>query len=163
MYGVYRSLLCTFGTTCSKATPPASTTTTTTTTAAVSTATASPTTRIVLFAVLWLGSVIHKECIEWERVGENKVSDIVAANRQGIERNGVAIPRCHLDRFQVCVHLHIDTYNVVQDRAGEWWERQRERTRSAPVIVPCTIDPFLSSIVTVSLFNFIKNLRNRRQ
>lgn len=28
---------------------------------------------------------------------------------------------------------------------------------STPVIVPCTIDPFLSSIVTVSLFNFIKN------
>jgi len=29
---------------------------------------------------------------------------------------------------------------------------------STPVIVPCTTDPFLSSIVTVSLFNFIKNL-----
>jgi len=27
------------------------------------------------------------------------------------------------------------------------------------VIVPCTIEPFLSSTVTVSLFNFIKNLR----
>lgn len=30
---------------------------------------------------------------------------------------------------------------------------------NAPVIVPWTTDPFLSSIVTVSLFNFIKNLR----
>ena len=29
---------------------------------------------------------------------------------------------------------------------------------STPVIVPCTTVPFLSSIVTVSLFNFIKNL-----
>jgi len=27
-----------------------------------------------------------------------------------------------------------------------------------PVIVPCTTDPFFSSIVTVSLFSFIKNL-----
>ena len=27
-----------------------------------------------------------------------------------------------------------------------------------PVIVPCTTDPFFSSIVTDSLFNFIKNL-----
>lgn len=32
----------------------------------------------------------------------------------------------------------------------------------SPVIVPCTIDPFLSSIVTVSLFNFIKNLEKKR-
>ena len=29
---------------------------------------------------------------------------------------------------------------------------------ASPVIVPCTIEPFLSSIVTVSLFSFIKNL-----
>lgn len=29
-----------------------------------------------------------------------------------------------------------------------------------PVIVPCTIVPFLSSIVTVSLESFIKNLKN---
>ena|SRR5712672_2902441 len=32
--------------------------------------------------------------------------------------------------------------------------------RNAPVIVPCTTDPFFNSIVTVSLFNFIKNLKN---
>jgi hypothetical protein len=42
-------------------------------------------------------------------------------------------------------------------------EKKKNKTKwkeavSAPVIVPCTTDPFLSSTVTVSLFNFIKNL-----
>lgn len=31
--------------------------------------------------------------------------------------------------------------------------------RHPQVIVPCTMEPFLSSIVTVSLLSFIKNLR----
>ena len=36
------------------------------------------------------------------------------------------------------------------------WERER-----VPVMVQWTIVPFLSSIETVSLFNFIKNLQNK--
>jgi hypothetical protein len=32
------------------------------------------------------------------------------------------------------------------------------RKQNIPVMVPCTTEPFLSSIVTVSLFSFIKNL-----
>lgn len=38
----------------------------------------------------------------------------------------------------------------------------RSSTQHAPVIVPCTTEPFLSSIVTVSLFSFIKNLGGKR-
>lgn len=32
----------------------------------------------------------------------------------------------------------------------------------SPVTVPCTIEPFLSSIVTDSLLSFIRNLRMQR-
>lgn len=136
-YGVLqRSARCTFSTTCSEATPPASTTTTTRTATATAPAVtaaptaASPATRIVLFAVLWLGRIVHKERIEWERVGEHKIPDIVAANRQGVERNGVAIPRRHLDRFQVCVHLHIDTCEDgwVSEIASARLNRNAQRT-----------------------------------
>ena len=34
----------------------------------------------------------------------------------------------------------------------------RGNKKWVPVIVPCTIEPFLSCTVTLSLFNFIKNL-----
>jgi hypothetical protein len=33
----------------------------------------------------------------------------------------------------------------------------------SPVTVPCTMDPFLSSIVTLSLLSFIKNLQTERE
>jgi len=47
----------------------------------------------------------------------------------------------------------------------EWWGIFRiynwvgVRKEGLPVIVPCTVDLFLSLMVTVSLFYFIKNLR----
>lgn len=40
-------------------------------------------------------------------------------------------------------------------------QRERERDKNEPVMVPWTMVPFLSSIVTVSLPSFIKNLDAR--
>lgn len=36
--------------------------------------------------------------------------------------------------------------------------KDRKEREDVPVIVPCTTDPFFNSMVTVSLFNFIKKL-----
>jgi len=52
------------------------------------------------------------------------------------------------------IHLHVDSYSICQLLIG----LKGICTSDQPVIVPWTIDPFFSSIVTVSLFNFIKNL-----
>lgn len=54
-----------------------------------------------------------------------------------------------------CVFICMSTpssLHIMSNEAGTSVEK------NVPVIVPCTTDPFLSSTVTVSLFNFIKNL-----
>lgn len=51
-----------------------------------------------------------------------------------------------------------DRRQPTQHLASAKFEAETSRKRSSQVIVPCTVDPFLSSIVTVSLFSFIKNL-----
>lgn len=55
-----------------------------------------------------------------------------------------------LDGLEMGVHLRVDGYGVSL--------QTRDLNSNAQVIVPWTIDPFLSSIVTVSLLSFIKNL-----
>ena len=63
--------------------PPSTTSTSTSSAAAAAvstTAATSATASIVLLAILWFGGVVHEERIEWKRVGENKVADVVSAN-----------------------------------------------------------------------------------
>lgn len=45
---------------------------------------------------------------------------------------------------------------LLKSKTCESWGHKGEKYR--PVMVPCTMVPFLSSIETVSLFSFIKNL-----
>jgi hypothetical protein len=78
---------------------PSSTTSTPTTPTVNNAATTSPTTRFVLLATFGFGSVIHKKGIERERVRENKIADVVAANGQGVQRDGITVPHRHLDHF----------------------------------------------------------------
>jgi hypothetical protein len=101
--------------------------------------------------VFGLGSVVDEEGVQWESVWEDEVADVVSADGEAVEAGWVSVAHCHFDGFEECVHLHVDACTSV--RSGEWNKKENE-----PVIVPWTTAPFLSSMVTVSLFNFIKNL-----
>jgi hypothetical protein len=52
----------------------------------------------------------------------------------------------HFNGFEMSVHCQVDTYKGVKKR----------KDHCLPTMVPDTIVPFFSSIVTVSLLNFIK-------
>jgi hypothetical protein len=125
----------------------ATATTSTTTTSASSSAT--PTTFLLLLR-FWLGCIVYQQGVEREGFGQYEVANIVAPDRECVKRCRIPVACRHLDCFEVRIHLHIDTYG--SERVAQ------ARIRLVPVIVPCTTEPFLSSIVTVSLFSFIKNL-----
>ena len=96
-------------------------------------------------------SVVDEESVEGQRVGENVVANIVAPNRERVERLRFPISKRHLDRFQMRIHRHVHPYATSH--------RQREALgagmRKLPVMVPWTTVPFFSSTVTVSLLSFI--------
>lgn len=65
---------------------------------------------LILLPVLGLGGVIDEEGIERQRVWEDKVADVVAANGKRVEGGGLAVARGHLYGFQMGVHLHVDAW-----------------------------------------------------
>jgi hypothetical protein len=160
--------------------------------------------------LLGFRGIVDQEGIERERVGQDKVPDVVAADRERVERLRFAPANRHLDFFQVRIHRRVDTCEErahtrttrttttttmtvvvvvvrargagaqdterVVERHGSSTERKRAKTVShkeiarsleqhngqpvrgetdVPVMVPLTVVPFLSSIVTVSLLSFI--------
>lgn len=140
------------------ASPAATPSTTTPIASSWSSPTASTTPRIVLLPVLRFWCVVHEECVEGQSVGEDEVADVVPPDRQAVERCWVAIASSHLDGLEMGVHLHIHACKSVPLRNEYIGAPHSYDSVDAPVIVPCTMDPFLSSTVTVSLLSFIKNL-----
>lgn len=55
-----------------------------------------------------LGRIVNQQGIEGQRVGEDKVSNVVAADTEAVESLRFAVPDRHLDRFEVRVHGHVD-------------------------------------------------------
>ena len=98
----------------SEASPPAASTSAAPSTlhAAASSAATPPSTCLVLLPAFRLRCIVDEKCVEWEGVGEHKVANVVSADRQRVQRCRFPIARSHLHRFQVCVHLHVDTYGT---------------------------------------------------
>lgn len=57
-----------------------------------------------------LGRVIHKQHVQWQRVGQDPVAHIVAPDGEGVEGDGLAVAHGQLDRLEVRVHLLIDAW-----------------------------------------------------
>ena len=72
--------------------------------------TSRATSSVVLFApALWFGGIIDEKGVEGQRVGEHEIADVVAANRERIERLRLAVSGVHLHSLEMRVHLHVDT------------------------------------------------------
>merc|ERR1719300_1154377 len=83
-------------------------------TAAPSTPSHTPTTSPASVAatppsLLGPGRVIDEQRVEGQRVWEDEVPDVVAADTQGVQLLGVAVLHRHLYRLQMSVHTDINT------------------------------------------------------
>lgn len=88
-----------------------------------------------------LGGIIDEEGLQGKTFGEEEVADGVAPDGEMVECDGFLAFDGLLHCLQMRVHGHIHAYGL-----GE----------KVPVTVPTTIVPFFNSIVTVSLFSFIR-------
>lgn len=66
--------------------------------------------RIVLLLALGLGGIVDEKRIQVERVGEDKVPNIVTTDGKRVESSWFTVARRQLDVFEVSIHLHIDTW-----------------------------------------------------
>lgn len=149
-----------------QSTPPSSTPTTPTSStpsSSTSCCSGSCTRRVLVL------TVIYKQCVQVQRIWQKDAPNIVAADTNGLEGNWITTLDYHLHFLHVHIHLHINacrSETVAKNRAKKQMgdckpvAPQREVTRgNSPPTVPCTVVPFFNSTVTVSLDNFIKNLR----
>ncbi len=63
-------------------------------------------------ALLGLGlwRVVHEQSVEWQTVRQDKVANVVAANGDGVHAYRLAVLHGQLDRFQVSVHAHVNSF-----------------------------------------------------
>jgi hypothetical protein len=124
---------------------------------AINPSSSTPTTPcVILLPTFRFWGIVHKQGVERQCVGQHEVPDIVAADRERIESQWVTIACCHFYGLEMGIHLHVDAFDKKRVITRM---RQQFTDTDTPVMVPCTTDPFFSSMVTVSLFNFIKNLK----
>ena len=112
-------------------------------------------TNFVFLLGFWLGCIIYQQGIGREGFGQYEVANIVAPDREGVKSIPVACR--HLD-FLRCVFICISTpAGAVSALCAGKMEKAR-----IPVIVPCTTEPFLSSIVPVQFHqkSVVKNVSN---
>lgn len=65
-----------------------------------------------LLALLCARCVVNQQCVEWQRIREDVVSDIVSTNCNTVEMccwcSGDVVSQCELDALEVGVHLWVD-------------------------------------------------------
>ena len=165
--------------------PPASASSSTTPIAATSSSTTTTssrtpsTCRFLLFLRLWLWRVVDEQRIQRQGIGEDKVS----TNQYGQYHPFLNAERAHRMLFPriesesrdcgsrlravrrtvfrcvfICMSTPVVVTRVTLNQSVSPKRKNQIGFQTVPVMVPCTTEPFLSSIVTVSLFNFIRNL-----
>lgn len=114
----------------------------------------APPTSVLLFPSFWFRCIVDKQRVQGKCVGEDEIANVVSTDGERVEGHRIAVTCRHFNGFEMRIHLHVDAYR----RGVSVARTDLAKTINVPVMVPLTTDPFLSSMETVSLFSFIKNL-----
>lgn len=96
--------------------PTTSAPTTAATPSAIATSTPATTPSVILLPVLRFWRIVHEQSVERKSVGKDEITNVVAADGEGVKGGGFTVARGHFDGFEMCVHLHIHACGQSEQR-----------------------------------------------